>query len=200
MAERPRLRERKRQRTRDTIVRAAIDLFSSQGYQQTTIAAIADRAEVAVSTVFAYFPTKEDLVFHFFPDLQASFARRLSLRPDGEGALDAAREWLTEEFPTIFAPESADLRTLRAVVNGDERLLAQERYRLGYFEEVLAMALAADRDESPDSLYPRLIAGAAVGATLALLTHKRPTTVAELREQIAATYAFIAAGMRTIGL
>ena len=57
------LRERKKQRTRQTIVGEATRLFVAQGYQQTTLAQIADAADVSTSTFFNYFATKVDIVF-----------------------------------------------------------------------------------------------------------------------------------------
>ena len=65
------LRERKRQRTRETIARVALELFDRQGFQETTIAQIAEAADVSPRTVSAYFPHKEDLAF---PDVEAEFA------------------------------------------------------------------------------------------------------------------------------
>lgn len=57
------LRELKRSRTRQALVDAAYELFSGQGFEATTIAEIAARAEVGTRTFFSYFPTKEDLLF-----------------------------------------------------------------------------------------------------------------------------------------
>ncbi len=56
------LRERKKARTKLAIQEHAVRLFREQGYAQTTIEQIAEAAEVSPSTVFRYFPTKEDLV------------------------------------------------------------------------------------------------------------------------------------------
>jgi AcrR family transcriptional regulator len=56
------LRERKKARTRAAIREHAMRLFHEQGYGETTVEQIAEAAEVAQSTVFRYFPTKEDLV------------------------------------------------------------------------------------------------------------------------------------------
>ena len=57
------LRELKRSRTRQALVSAAYDLFAERGFEATTIAEIAARAEVGTRTFFSYFPTKEDLLF-----------------------------------------------------------------------------------------------------------------------------------------
>lgn len=56
------LRERKKRETRDRIVAAAFDLFQGQGYDQTTLAQIAERARISARTVSNYFPQKVDLL------------------------------------------------------------------------------------------------------------------------------------------
>lgn len=56
------LRERKKIKTREAIRTATYELIEEQGYDATTIDQIAERAEVSPSTVFRYFPTKEDIV------------------------------------------------------------------------------------------------------------------------------------------
>ena len=57
------LRTRQRDRTREEIQAAAFALFSERGYDDTTVAQIAERAGVAIRTFFRYFPSKEDVVF-----------------------------------------------------------------------------------------------------------------------------------------
>jgi len=80
------LRERKKQRTRETIVAVATRLFVEQGYDATTTAQIADAAEVSSSTFFKYFPTKADVVFSLFDAVIESADGRVLGRPAGEPA------------------------------------------------------------------------------------------------------------------
>jgi AcrR family transcriptional regulator len=56
------LRERNKQRTFRRIVDAALELFQTTGYIQTTMDAIAEKAEVSRATLFNYFPTKQALL------------------------------------------------------------------------------------------------------------------------------------------
>lgn len=57
------LRERKKRRTRQTLIETAVRLFDEQGYDQTTVAAVAAAADVSTKTFFNYFPSKEAVLF-----------------------------------------------------------------------------------------------------------------------------------------
>ena len=57
------LRDRKRARTRQALVEAAIELFERDGYDETTVADIAAAAEIGTRTFFGYFASKEELLF-----------------------------------------------------------------------------------------------------------------------------------------
>jgi AcrR family transcriptional regulator len=59
----PPLRERKRALTREAILAAAERLFEERGFDNVTVAEVADAANVSVKTLFVYFRSKEDLVF-----------------------------------------------------------------------------------------------------------------------------------------
>ena len=57
------LRERKRDRTRRALIDAALDLFERNGYDGTTVADIAEAADIGTRTFFSYFASKEELLF-----------------------------------------------------------------------------------------------------------------------------------------
>jgi len=59
---RPALRERKRRRTRESILNAAWLLFTRDGVAATSVRDIADLAEVSEVTVYNYFKTRGDLI------------------------------------------------------------------------------------------------------------------------------------------
>jgi len=63
MSNRIKLRDRKKEMTRQAISNVATRLFVEHGFDKVSVADIADEAEVARKTVFNYFRRKEDLVF-----------------------------------------------------------------------------------------------------------------------------------------
>ena len=78
------LRERKKQRSRAAIADAALDLFAEQGFEATTVAAVAERADVSPATVARYFPTKESLLFPEREVNTASVREAILARPARE--------------------------------------------------------------------------------------------------------------------
>jgi AcrR family transcriptional regulator len=88
----PGLRQRKKQRTKDALIEAAMDLFQRRGYDHTSVREITDAVEVSERTFFRYFASKEDLVLSFVRAGAASFAAALAARPQHEDPLTAARQ------------------------------------------------------------------------------------------------------------
>src|SRR3954454_21461909 len=88
------LRERKKRETREALARAGLQLFVERGYDETTLAEIADAAGVSTRTIFAYFPGKEDILFSRIEAMRDALIRALAERPDGTDALTALREFI----------------------------------------------------------------------------------------------------------
>ena len=157
------LRERKKRKTRDTIIKVALELFDERGYEHTTIAEIADAAEVSPRTIFAYFPSKEDILFSDLPETHKRLARALRDRPDGATALDALREFILGSL----APDHT--RVLRkCIAAGDVALKRNERARYAPLERLMAEAIAEDLRTTPDDIGPQIVASAITAAFDAL--------------------------------
>jgi AcrR family transcriptional regulator len=188
------LRERKKERTRATITRVALELFARDGFAATTIPAIAEAAEVSPRTVSTYFPSKEGIVFDVYQAAIDRFARRLAGRSAGERTFDVLRAWLRDEQTIQRGPdaglvhpgaeEDGDFPRLReAAIASDEDLWGLQRRHMRPMKRHVARGIAQDLDQQPDSLQAQLIAEAVVSALLAVNAHGA-------RDRIAATEAF----------
>ncbi|MHA3019439.1 TetR/AcrR family transcriptional regulator [Mycobacterium sp. BMJ-28] len=85
------LRERKKQRTRATLIDAALDLCLRQGYEGTTVDQIAAVAEVSARTFSRYFATKEAVFLTLIEDLADEIADEISRLPRHLGPVEALR-------------------------------------------------------------------------------------------------------------
>jgi AcrR family transcriptional regulator len=161
---RPGLRERKKIKTRTAIRAATYELIEEQGYDATTVEQIADRSEVSPSTVFRYFPAKEDIVL---PDpYDAVLLQELRARPADEPWMDSLRSVLRRAAAT-GRPEDAAVARLRT------RLLAEvPAVRARMLEavsvtgRVLAQAVAERTGLPPDGLEVRVFTTALTGALM----------------------------------
>jgi AcrR family transcriptional regulator len=156
---RPSLRERKKQKTRETIVSAAFELFTDKGYEHTTIADIADAAVVSPRTISTYFPTKEDILFADTPEIHRLFAQALEDRAEGVTALEALRDIIAKSLD--LGPY--ELQRKRIVAQ-DETLRRSERARMAPFEEMMVQAIAKDLNAGPDDIRPQIVGAALLGA------------------------------------
>jgi AcrR family transcriptional regulator len=161
------LRERKKQRTRQKIIEAAMGLFAERGYHATTIADIAAAAEVAPRTFFSYFPSKEAVVFHNVDRNLDGLASALRDRLPGETVFDALRRWIDAMFDE-FAADQDEAVLRKQLCREDEGLANFQGGVMARISELLLEAIADDLGEPPDTLRPRLVAAAAVAALTSL--------------------------------
>lgn len=159
------LRERKRARTHAALSDAAITLFLEHGFDQVSVAQVAEAAEVSKRTVFAYFPAKEDLVVHRFADHETEQARVVRARPADTRPLAALRAHflagLRDRDPVTGLNDIPEILALTRMVRETPAL----RSRAVRFQEGAEAALAAALRETagvPD-LTARLAAAHIVG-------------------------------------
>ena len=161
------LRERKKERTRETIRRRALQLFIAQGYDATTVQQIIDDVEISESTFFRYFPTKGDVVLSddFDPIIVAAFQRQpASLTP-----LQALRVAFHEAFAELTDEEIAEQAKRMQLVLAVPELRAAMLDQFGQAMTLLASVLAERTGRRPDDMAVRTLAGAVIGAAMAVL-------------------------------
>src|SRR3954463_10122609 len=86
---------------RERLVLAAVDLFTEQGYDETTVAQIADRAGVTKSTFFRHFPDKRELLVAGQATLSRPLVEGIASAPPAAGPLDAVAAGLVRASETL---------------------------------------------------------------------------------------------------
>jgi AcrR family transcriptional regulator len=122
----PGLRERHMDRTRAAIVDAALKLFAEQGFTETTVDAIAERADVGRRTFFRYFPAKESVLFHDIDAQIQATLDSLAARPQGEPPFEALVAVLRESAGR-FSQDVDKRRLLAKVAHECDNLLVHHR-------------------------------------------------------------------------
>src|SRR6266576_6037531 len=126
----PGRRERKKQRTRDALFEAAMELFAAKGYDRTAVHEITDAVDVSERTFFRYFASKEDLVLSFIRDGTIAFAEALTARPAPEEPLAAARNALQVSLRALSGGQGLPnyLSAMRLIDSTPTLLAAYLRY------------------------------------------------------------------------
>ncbi len=136
--------ERRKARTRASIIAAAEQLFGSRGYDQTSIAQIAELADTGVGTVYGYFASKADILQAVLVDhSRAANAEYVQSIDPGTpypdrivSALAAYARYLKENRTLLRAAFSS------SVISGDHHELNGHRL-IGSFEHQLEAGIAA---------------------------------------------------------
>ncbi len=171
MEPRPGLRERKKQETRLAIFNAAVALFSEHGFDNVSVAQIAEAANVSKVTVFNYFPAKEDLVFGPMDDQAIDYAGFVRDRAPGESALTAVRQGFLREL-AVGGPQlgldQAGVNFMR-IVHGSPHLIARAMLSERRQEQEFAAALTDEVGSAPGDMTPQIVAAVILGVTRAVV-------------------------------
>ncbi|RSN15043.1 TetR family transcriptional regulator [Streptomyces sp. WAC 01325] len=174
------LRERKKQRTRDSLLRTALELFTSQGYEHTTVDDIAAAVDVSQRTFFRYFAGKEEAALALQDMTVAHFLDGVRARPSHEPPMEALRQAVLEGWDTLndvieaVAPVELYLRMYQ-VVESTPVLLAAHLRRSVEIEEAIALILAEREGVDPDT-DPRPRLAVAVFGGVMRLTERQWST------------------------
>ncbi|WP_208298522.1 TetR/AcrR family transcriptional regulator [Streptomyces liangshanensis] len=184
------LRERGKTKRRTAIIRAAHELFGERGYAATTIADIAERAEVAPRTVTGYFPSKEEIALVRFTEAADRLAHAFRNHKPDESALDVLTAWLLSKH------DSDDPDGIRALTRRMYKTNPNLRaLRAARMEEAVALgaeALAKELGISPGDITARIASAAAAAIAIDILDN---TPDDELDDAVATVRVFLQAGL-----
>ncbi|MEU9000065.1 TetR family transcriptional regulator [Streptomyces caniferus] len=173
------LRERKKEETRRRIAATAWRLFAERGFEAVTVSEIAEAAEVAKATLFAYFPTKESLALQGVGD--DDLAGIVAGRAPGRSALDALRAHyrafaagpMTGLDPEALVSRVRVIFDSPALSSATNALLYEQRQRLAEVltaehgertAALMAAQVSATLVTLQESFFRRLAAGTSLAA------------------------------------
>jgi AcrR family transcriptional regulator len=187
------LRERSKARRRAAIIRAAFELFAERGYDATTVADIAEAAEVAPRTVSMYFPAKQDIAMSRLSDGVGNLSAALRNRQPGETLHDVFGGWL---MTAQTEPEDREMyRLARRMFAANPDLGALRTARMAAAIREGAEMIAEEDGYAPDAISPRIAAAAAAAIAMEVVdTEPGP----EREEAVAAAMRFFEGGTRAL--
>lgn len=153
------LRERKKRLTREAIFAAARALFSERGFNDVTVAEIADAANISVKTLFTYIRSKEELLFSGRPTVLDAVVEAVRNRKLAQTPLVAAGQALLAAVDDNDQDKNIDA-FLRMAASGPA---ARSRLRALWdeTEDALTEALATGKD-GPRELAARRLTAAQI--------------------------------------
>ncbi|MFF9641571.1 TetR/AcrR family transcriptional regulator [Kitasatospora aureofaciens] len=151
----PGRRERKKAATRQKIADTALRLFLERGYEAVGIRDVAAEADVAVTTLFSHFASKEALVFERDDDFEQRLTQAVTGRAPDEPLIPALRREIRALVRHCTADGAAPV--WRMIDESPALREYEESMRLRHAES-LAAAIAADPELSPTTTASRTIA------------------------------------------
>ena len=126
---------------RGRLAQAALELYGERGYDQVTVAEIAQRAGLTERTFFRHFADKREVLSYGAAFLEAELIRGVEVAPAGLPPLDVVGAGIEAAAETIFGSDAAFAARRQAVVLASPELLERELIKMAMFATALAAAL-----------------------------------------------------------
>lgn len=127
---------------RERLVLAAVDLFSEQGYDNTTVVQIAERAGLTKSTFFRHFPDKREVLSAGQETFSGLLAEGIATAPDSATPLEAVAAGLDSVAAAMVEERRGLGPKLIAVVASTPELRERNALKRARLAEAMADALA----------------------------------------------------------
>jgi AcrR family transcriptional regulator len=148
----------KSQMTREKIVAAALSLFESKGYDESTMRDIAKEADVSLGLTYRYFNRKEELVLALYEQLAQQAFDKVQNMPKGPiserfpKAVSLSLETLSQHRGTLGALFSAGLSTTSSLAVLGEGTIDVREKMLSMFRLVLTGSTDAPKGKKIEQL------------------------------------------------
>ncbi|OYV50643.1 MAG: hypothetical protein B7Z78_10655 [Rhodospirillales bacterium 20-60-12] len=185
-------RERKRRETLLRIAETGVTLFAEQGYDATTLEAIAEASGISPRTFFYYFKTKDEILQYWQgTGFAESVAPMLLAQPANKPPLYAVRD----TFMTLLASyQNEKSLIVDRIYNSSETLRVRKQGFYLHMEQTV-FATLCERDPRPERrAHLRMIAMVALGAfRLAMEARRNDTQTRPVGEYLAESFAVLEA-------
>ena len=122
--------------------RAALELYAERGFEQTTVAEIAERAGVTERTFFRYFTDKREVLFQGSAELQRIALAAIAASPEPVVPIDAVASAIGE-IAGVLQGGRAHARQRAAVVDAHPALRERELLKMESLASAMSVALEA---------------------------------------------------------
>jgi TetR/AcrR family transcriptional regulator, regulator of mycofactocin system len=172
---------------------AALRLFSSHGFEQTTVADIAAAVGITRRTIFRYFGSKNDIVWGDFDavierlkDAFAAQGRGVPLMEALRRAVIASNQYNADQLP--------ELRIRMSLITTVPALQAHSMLRYGAWRNAVAELAAPRLRAKPSDLAPQLLGNLALGASMAAFQRWVDDPDEDLGDCLDRSYRLLASG------
>jgi AcrR family transcriptional regulator len=134
--------------SRGRLERAALELYSEKGFENTTVAEIAEQAGLTERTFFRHFADKREVLFAGGEMLQERMVAAVADSPDSLAPVDAVAAGL--EVAAAMIEERREFASQRQrIVDANAELQERERIKLASIASAMAAALRERGVEEP---------------------------------------------------
>jgi AcrR family transcriptional regulator len=183
--------------TRERLAAAALELFQSQGFAETTVPEITARAGLTTRTFFRHFADKREVLFAEEDELPALVTRIIREAPADRSPLQVVEDGFPEVVASQFAEGRNTLRARKRIILSDAGLQEREMRKVQAMQEAVRAGFV---ERGSDPLTAVLVAhatatvfGVSIGRWLSD-DAADPDLAAVLRDTLAAFRRVMAAG------
>lgn len=135
------------QERRARILASAAELAAEGGWDAVQMREVATRSDVALGTLYRYFPSKEFLLVSVMISEIGVLADRLAVRPpEGSDPVERVVDVLRRANRALLRQQPVTVAMIRALVSGNEDIADAVRQIRSLMRRIISDALGADSD------------------------------------------------------
>jgi TetR/AcrR family transcriptional regulator, cholesterol catabolism regulator len=156
------------QARRERVIRAALELGAEGGYDAVQMRDVAGRAEVALGTIYRYFPSKDALLVAVMVQWVADLQRRVTRHPPtGEDTVARVTDVFDRAIRTMDREPRLTSAVITAMTAGDPAAVDAMLEVTGAMARILQPAFPADVDPAVEAAAAKVLGHVWWSATIA---------------------------------